>query len=162
NSYLVARPAVLYVRDVPIAWLPFLFQDTKPGRRSGILIPQFGFNDIVRPTRGYNRPVTNVGYYWAPNDYIDATVRFDWFASRFIQFDAALNFNWLARFAVGGLAVNRQVVGGGTASTHPQWNHRQAFSASTRLNFQVDYITDSRVQAGNAVDPLLSTRQITP
>ncbi|MCB9505659.1 MAG: twin-arginine translocase subunit TatC [Gemmatimonadales bacterium] len=161
NSYLVARPAVLYVRDVPIAWLPFLFQDTKPGRRSGILIPQFGFNDIVRPTRGYNRQVTNVGYYWAPNDYIDATVRFDWFASRFIQYGAALNYNWLDRFVDGGLAVNRQVESGGTASTQLQWNHRQAFSASTRLNFQVDYITDSRVQAGNAVDPLLSTRQIT-
>ena len=71
QSVLVARPAVLYVRDVPIMWLPFLFQDTKAGRRSGILIPQFGFNDIVRPSRSYNRQVTNIGYYWAPNDYLD-------------------------------------------------------------------------------------------
>ena len=49
------RPAVLYIRDVPVMWLPFLFQDTKAGRRSGILIPQFGLNDIVRPSRSYNR-----------------------------------------------------------------------------------------------------------
>lgn len=161
NSYMVARPAVLYVRDVPIAWLPFLFQDTKPGRRSGILIPQFGFNDIVRPTRGYRRQVTNIGYYWAPNDYLDATVRFDWFASRYIQYGAAVNYNWRDRFIEGGLAVNRQSEIGGASSTQIQWNHRQAFSARSRLNLQLDYITDSRIQAGNAVDPLVSTRQIT-
>ncbi len=161
NSYMVARPAVLFIRDVPVIWLPFLFQDTKPGRRSGILIPQFGFNDIVRPTRGYRRQVTNVGYYWAPNDYLDATVRFDWFASRYIQYGAAINYNWRNRFINGGLAVNRQSEIGGSSSTQIQWSHRQAFSARSQLNLQLDYITDSRIQAGNAVDPLLSTRQIT-
>ncbi len=161
NSYMVARPAVLYVADVPIVWIPFLFQDTKPGRRSGILIPQFGFNDIVRPTRGYKRQVTNVGYYWAPNDYIDATVRLDWFASRYIQYGGSFHYSWRDRFIDGGLALNRQSEIGGSSSTQLQWNHSQSFSASTRLNFQVDYMTDSRIQASNAVDPLLSTRQIT-
>jgi lipopolysaccharide assembly outer membrane protein LptD (OstA) len=69
RTQLVARPVTLYVRDVPILWLPFIFQDLRPGRHSGILIPQFGINDLVRPTRSYNRQVTNIGYYWAPNDY---------------------------------------------------------------------------------------------
>jgi lipopolysaccharide assembly outer membrane protein LptD (OstA) len=64
RTVLVARPAVLYIRDVPILWLPFIFQDARPGRRSGILVPQFGINDIVRPNGGYNRQVTNIGYYW--------------------------------------------------------------------------------------------------
>ena len=63
---LVARPVVLYVRDVPILWLPFMFQDMRPGRHSGILMPQFGFNDLVRPDRSYNRQISNIGYYWAP------------------------------------------------------------------------------------------------
>ena len=39
KNVLVARPVVLYVRDVPILWLPFIFQDVRPGRRSGILVP---------------------------------------------------------------------------------------------------------------------------
>ena len=69
KNVLIARPVVLYVRDVPILWLPFIFQDVRPGRRSGILVPQFGLNDLVRPTRTYNRQITNIGYYWAPNDY---------------------------------------------------------------------------------------------
>ncbi len=160
QSYLVARPAVLYVRDVPVAWLPFLFQDTKPGRRSGILIPQFGFNDIVRPTRGYNRQVTNIGYYWAPNDYFDATLRFDWLSSRYIQFGGELNYAWRNRFINGGLALNKQVEVEGSSSTQLMWRHQQAFSAATQMNFNINYMTNSRVVAGNAIDPLLTTQQI--
>ena len=83
---MVARPVVLYVRDVPILWLPFIFQDMRPGRHSGILIPQFGINDLVRPTPGYNRQVANLGYYWAPNDYLDFTGRLDWFSNRYVQY----------------------------------------------------------------------------
>ena len=41
KNVMVARPAVLYVRDVPILWLPFIFQDIRKGRRSGILGPEF-------------------------------------------------------------------------------------------------------------------------
>ncbi len=160
QSYLVARPAVLYVRDVPIAWLPFLFQDTKPGRRSGILIPQFGFNDIVRPTRGYNRQITNIGYYWAPNDYIGATARFDWFSSRYIQFGGELQYDWRNRFLSGAFAVNRQVEIDGGSSTQLQWTHAQRFNVSTQLQLSANYVTNTRVLSGNAVDPLLSTQQI--
>ena len=83
KTVMVARPAVLYVRDVPILWLPFVFQDARTGRRSGILIPRFGLNDIVRQNPGYNRQITNVGYYWAPNDYFDVTAKLDWFSNRY-------------------------------------------------------------------------------
>lgn len=160
QSYLVARPAVLYIRDVPVAWLPFLFQDTKPGRRSGILIPQFGFNDIVRPTRGYNRQITNIGYYWAPNDYLDATFRLDWLSSRYVQFGGEFNYAWRNRFVNGGIALNRQIEVEGSSSTQLMWQHQQAFSAASQVNFTLNYVTDSRVMAGNAIDPLLSTQQI--
>src|SRR5207244_1215088 len=50
KNVMVARPAVLYIHDVPIMWLPFIFQDVRKGRRSGILVPRFGLSDIVRPT----------------------------------------------------------------------------------------------------------------
>src|SRR5205823_1735878 len=48
KNVMVGRPAVLYIRDVPIMWLPFIFNDIRPGRRSGILVPRFGLNDLVR------------------------------------------------------------------------------------------------------------------
>src|SRR5438445_4512285 len=92
KNVMVARPAVLYVRDVPILWLPFIFQDIRPGRRSGVLIPQFGISDIIRPSRSYQRQVSNIGYYWATNDYMDVTARLDWFASRYVQFGVSTQY----------------------------------------------------------------------
>ncbi len=161
KNVLVARPVVLYVRDVPVLWLPFIFQDVRPGRRSGILIPQFGFNDLVRPTRGYNRQVTNVGYYWAPNDYMDVTARLDWFANRYVQYGISGEYRWLNRFMSGSVGVNQQrQVGGGSGLTL-RWDHRQQFSLASTLNFNVNYASNSAVIRGNAIDPLQNTQQIT-
>ncbi len=161
KNVLVARPAVLYVRDVPILWLPFIFQDARPGRRSGILIPQFGLNDIVRPTRTYNRQVTNVGYYWAPSDYFDVTARLDWYANRYTQVGLGVQYRWLDRFLNGDIAFNRQQETAGSRSTGIRWNHRQSFNLATSLNLSLNYASNSRIVGRNAVDPLLSTQQIT-
>src|SRR5467141_1555812 len=85
KSTMIARPAVLYVRDVPIMWLPFIFQDIRGGRRSGILFPHFGLNDLVRPTRRYSRHISDFGYYFALNDYIDVLFSGDAFSNRYVQ-----------------------------------------------------------------------------
>ncbi len=161
KNVLIARPVVLYVRDVPILWLPFIFQDVRPGRRSGILVPQFGLNDLVRPTRGYNRQITNIGYYWAPNDYMDLTARLDWFANRYVQYGVTGQYNWLNRFMSGSVGFNEQrQVGGGSGLTF-RWDHRQQFNLSTSLTFNVNYASSTAVIRNNAIDPLQNTQQIT-
>jgi Tat protein translocase TatC len=161
KNVLVARPVVLYVRDVPILWLPFIFQDVRPGRRSGILIPQLGLNDLVRPTRTYNRQITNIGYYWAPSDYFDFTGRLDWFANRYVQYGVSGQYRWLNRFMNGTVGVNEQrQVGGGSGLTF-RWDHQQQFSLSTTLNFNINYASNTAVIRGNAIDPLQNTQQIT-
>ena len=48
GNTLVARPAVLYISDIPVMWLPFVFQDMRPGRHSGILTPTFSFQNFIR------------------------------------------------------------------------------------------------------------------
>jgi len=161
KNVLVARPVVLYVRDVPILWLPFIFQDVRPGRRSGILVPQFGLNDLVRPTRTYNRQITNVGYYWAPNDYIDLTARLDWFANRYVQYGVAGQYRWLNRFVTGSAAFNEQRQAGGGSALTLRWDHRQEFNLSTSLNFSLNYASNNAVVRQNAIDPLQNTQQIT-
>ena len=160
KTILVARPAVLYVRDVPILWLPFIFQDGRPGRRSGILVPQFGINDIVRPSTSYSRQVTNIGYYWAPTDYFDATARFDWYASRYYQWGVGLQYRWIDRFINGSFGVNRQVQDDGAASLGVRWNHDQRFSLTSTLRFNLDYLSNTTVRNRNALDPLSNTQQI--
>jgi sec-independent protein translocase protein TatC len=161
KSVLVARPVVLYVRDVPILWLPFIFQDMRPGRHSGILIPQFGFNDLVRPTRSYNRQITNLGYYWAPNDYLDFTGRLDWYSNRYVQYGIGGQYNWLNRFLNGSVAFSEQLENEGGSATALRWDHQQTFNLSTSLSFDINYASNTRVIERNAVDPLLNTQQIT-
>ncbi|HEU4680504.1 MAG TPA: twin-arginine translocase subunit TatC [Gemmatimonadales bacterium] len=161
RSVLVARPVVLYVRDVPILWLPFIFQDMRPGRHSGILIPQFGFNDLVRPTRSYNRQITNIGYYWAPNDYLDFTGRLDWYSNRYVQFGIGGQYNWLNRFLNGSVAFSQQRETGGGSATALRWDHQQTFDLSTSLSFDINYASNTSIIERNAVDPLLNTQQIT-
>lgn len=160
QSIIVARPAVLFVRDVPVFWLPFIFQDTKRDRSSGILIPRFGFNDIVRTNRNYNRQVTNVGYYWAPNDYIDVTASLDWYANRYTQINGTLNYRWMDRFVTGSLTLRKQMESGGGSSNVLQWSHDQRFDVTTSIHFNLNYQSNSTVQLNNSFDPLASTRQI--
>src|SRR5919112_4763408 len=161
RNMLVARPVVLYVRDVPILWLPFMFQDMRPGRHSGILIPQFGFNDLVRPNRSYNRQITNLGYYWAPNDYIDLTARVDWYSNRYLQYGLGGQYSWINRFVDGSVAFSKQQQSGGGSSTTLRWDHRQTFDVSTSLNLDLNYASNTSVIQRNAIDPLLNTQQIT-
>lgn len=160
KTVLVARPAVLYVRDVPILWLPFIFQDARPGRRSGILIPQFGINDIVRPNTGYNRQITNIGYYWAPNEYFDLTARLDWYANRYTQYGIEGQYRWINRFINGNFGYSRTAENTGLRTTNLRWNHRQNFNLNTSLSLEFNYASNGSVIRRNAIDPRLSTQEI--
>jgi hypothetical protein len=132
----------------------------RPGRHSGILIPQFGINDLIRPTRGYNRQVTNLGYYWAPNDYLDFTGRLDWFANRYVQYGVTGQYRWLNRDITGTIGFNQQRQVGGGSGLALRWDHRQTFDLSTSLNLNFNYASNTRVIRQNAIDPLQNTQQI--
>jgi len=62
---VTARPVVLNMGEVPVAILPLMVSPMKSGRRSGLLIPKFGGDQ----SQGFF--MNNVGYYLAPNDYMD-------------------------------------------------------------------------------------------
>jgi hypothetical protein len=162
NTIIVARPAVLYVRDVPVLWLPFIFQDVRPGRRSGILVPRFGFNDLVRPNEGYRRHVSNIGYYFAISRYLDFQTSLDWFDGNYLGVNGQFRYRWLNRFLSGGVSASWIFEDGledqpGGRSMRLQWNHLQSFNQRTRLTAAVDYATSARVVQQNSVDPFLQT-----
>src|SRR5438034_10644571 len=161
KNVMVARPAVLYIPDVPILWLPFIFQDGRKGRRSGILVPRFGLNDIVRPVRSYQRHVLNVGYYLAINDYLDFLVSADWYAARYLSLRAKSSYRWLDRFIDGGISFERygllDVPG---SSIRLGWQHRQRFSSRTRFSASVDYASNTSVIQTNTVNPFLATASL--
>jgi len=161
GTVMVARPAVLYVRDVPVLWLPFVFQDGRPGRHSGILVPRIGISDVVRPTSSYKRQITNIGYYWAASDYFDLTARFDWLDQRYSTLGLLGQYRWNDRFVTGSFGLSRQWESGGGRSTGILWDHHQVFSLNSSLNLSLNYLTNSSIVKTNAVDPLLTTQQIT-
>jgi sec-independent protein translocase protein TatC len=153
KNVMVARPAVLYVRDVPILWLPFIFQDIRPGRRSGMLVPRFGLNDLVRPTRGYRRHVSNIGYYFVLNDYVDVLASADWFSGTSFSARGEMRYRWLNRFVQGGLSYARLTQLDATAhSNQIVWNHNQSFNSHTRFAASVSYATSARVVQRNTID----------
>lgn len=68
NDKAIARSVTFRIGPVPLFWLPFYVFPLQQGRRSGILTPSLGNNS----RDGF--AVSNLGYYWAPSEYWDATV----------------------------------------------------------------------------------------
>jgi sec-independent protein translocase protein TatC len=160
EDVLVARPVVLYIRDVPIAWLPFIFQDLRPGRHSGLLIPQIGLADIVRTSNGYDRQIANIGYYWATNDYMDVTFRLDWFSGQYVRYGVQTGYRVLNRFLNGSFSIDKQDQVGGGGNLALSWNHQQRFSLRSSLTLSLNYQSNTQVGFDNAIDPLQTTQGI--
>lgn len=157
KNVMVARPAVLYVRDVPVMWLPFMFQDIRPGRRSGVLTPRFGLNDIVRTSRSYKRHVSNVGYYWALNDYVDVQASTDWYDDRYVAVEVASGYRWIDRFVGGGISYRySSEIGQGSHSHQIGWSHAQRFDARTSLNATVNYASNTRTIQDVTINPAIA------
>jgi len=153
---LVARPAVMYIRDIPVMWLPFVFQDIRSGRRSGILPPRFGVSDIVRNNPNYRRHVENVGYYFALNDYMDATTWLDWRSASggdaldpgWYKANLEWKYTWLTRFLSGRLASSYQQTGNDQKNVAVSWGHQQRFGQRT-FSSDINYVSSTRLQRQN-------------
>jgi len=160
GSWLVARNVTLNFADVPVLWLPFIFQSTETGRRSGILAPRFGVNDIVRTSRGHARRLSNVGFFWAINDYSDATVALDWWSDNFTSVTGGFRYRITQKFLDGRANVRRywRVDGGRELSfdTGHSWqvDERTAVRASAR------YASSSQFVRENSFDPREITQSI--
>jgi hypothetical protein len=161
KDVMVARPAVLYIGDVPVFWLPFVFQDLRSGRRSGIIPPRFGVSDIVRNSPQYRRTIEDLGYYFALSDYYDAQVALDWRSGAgaipgdpgWIRWKASLDYRWLNRFLSGGLDVSSLKQGDGLRNQTYSWSHDQQFSKRSRLTMNLNYASSTTLQRRNTFNP---------
>ncbi len=157
---MVARNVLLYFGDVGVFWLPFIAQSTATERRSGLLPLQFSVNDIVRTSGGYARRISNIGYYWAINDYADAEVALDWWSGNYTGIDGALNYSWARQFLEGGLHFRQfwRVEGGSELAVNTQ--HRWELSERTRMNASFAYASSSDFVRRNSLDPREVTQSI--
>lgn len=162
NSVIVARPAIFYVQDVPVFWLPFIFQDIRTGRRSGIITPRVGFSEVVRNSPTYRRTIENLGYYFALTDYVDAQVSLDWRSRAretaqdpgWLRTNGEFRYRWLDRFLSGSVALSRNTLSSGSQNTAVSWNHTQEFSSRTRFSTNLNYVTNTQVQRQTVINPM--------
>ncbi|HET7622603.1 MAG TPA: putative LPS assembly protein LptD [Gemmatimonadaceae bacterium] len=151
KTLLVARPAVLYISDIPVMWLPFIFQDMRSGRRSGILPPRFGISDIVRASPRYSRSIENLGYYFAINDYMDATISFDWRSGNgntqgdlgWSRYNGQWRYRWMDRFLSGDVRASYSSFSAGNSAFNLSWSHQQQFSRKSSLNASINYSSNT-------------------
>ena len=169
KNIMVARPAVLYIGEVPIMWLPFIFQDMRSGRRSGVLTPRFGLSELFRNSPTYRRHVENVGYYFALSDYMDAEFALDWRSGArsslgdpgWVRLNGEMQYRWLDRFVTGRIGVFRHSLFDGTTNTGVSWQHSQAFSDATHLSANINYVTNTFVQRTTSFNPTTVLASIT-
>ena len=161
KNLLVARPAVLYIGEVPVMWLPFIFQDMRSGRRSGILTPRFGVSELFRNSPSYRRHAENLGYYFALSEYMDGQVSMDWRSGSrptdgdpgWVRFNGEWRYRWLDRFLTGRLATTHHSQRDGTTNTAVSLFHSQDFSQSTHFAANLNYVTNTTIQRRTTFDP---------
>ena len=161
SNTLVARPAILYIKDIPVMWLPFMFSDMRPGRHSGVLTPRFGISDIIRNNPSYRRNVENIGYFLSINDYMDASAWMDWRSSAgaaegdpgWTRFNGEWRYNWLDRFLSGNIASSYTTQRDGRTNLALSWGHQQSFTRDRRFRADVNYVTSTTLQRQNTFNP---------
>lgn len=113
NDKAVARPAVFDIADVPVAALPYFIFPIERKRTSGLLTPSFGGN----PGRGGY--LDNVGYYYAPNDYVDMVGAFR--VEEFNEFLLRASSRYNLRYRLNGSLGARYNLGGDFRGRTSSW-----------------------------------------
>ena len=157
---MVARNVVLYFADVGVFWLPFIAQSTATERRSGLLPVQFSVNDIVRTSGGYARRVSNIGYYWAINDYADAEVALDWWSGNSTGVAGALRYTWKRQFLDGSVDYRHFWKTEGGSELVINTRHRWEASERTRMQASFAYASSNDFVRRNSFDPREVTQSI--
>ena len=161
NDVMIARDVTLRFEDVPVFWLPWLVQSMKEDRHSGLLMPQFGANDIVRNQSGYNRHISNLGFYWAINDYMSGRVSYEWFSGNWSAVTGGFSYRWLRQFLNGGVTFTRYWRETGsqdlTIATSNSWQPDEV----TRISLNGNYASSSDFVKRNSFSPRELNRNVT-
>ena len=160
SGMLIARNVYLHFGEVPVLWLPFLAQSTEQGRRSGLLPVRFSVNDIVRTSESYSRRVSNIGYYWAINDYADAQVGFDWWSGNYTAITGGLQYRWQRQFQDGRAQFRQFWREDGGSELAFDANFGWEISERTQMRLSARYASSSSFVRQNSFDPREVTQSI--
>ena len=160
ESVLVGRDVRLYFEDVPVMRLPFIVQSLAEGRQSGILTPRFSVNDVIRGSSGYKRRISNLGFYWAINDYLDATTAVDWFSDNFVSLSGSAQYNLAKKFLSGSLTARRYWGVDGSTKLAFDTRHDWEVDERTQIRMAGSFASDTDFVRQNSFDPTEVTQSI--
>lgn len=160
GSYVVSGPAHLVIADVPLPLVvPFGFFPFNSQYSSGLLMPSF----VDEMSRGLG--LTNGGYYFAFNDYVDLELRADIFTKGSWRVNATSSYIKRYKYS-GSLGIDYQVYVMGEAdmpdyakqkNLQISWSHRQDAKAnpyrtlSANVNFSTSGYNQNNLH--NNYDP---------
>ena len=147
---VIAKPVVLYLFDVPLLGLPFaVFPNKAGGRRTGLIMPSYG------ESRRDGQFLKDLGYFWAINDYADATMLMDFSdklgitASGRIRYNVRYKYNGNIFSTYYREVLDRDIQNLLTDQTSLKWKlrwiHRQTIDPTRRLNINFDYVSNPRI-----------------
>jgi lipopolysaccharide assembly outer membrane protein LptD (OstA) len=156
DDKVIVKPVVLRVRGMPVFWLPFYMFPIKKGRHSGILVPrvEFGFDNA----RG--RFVRNIGYYWAPNDYMDLSLWGDYYEKdRWILY---LSSRYKLRYVLSGAfdASFTQELDTDNRRWDLEGVHQQDIGEDGKLVVRADFVSDEKYRTDTSENLEKSLRRI--
>ncbi len=162
KSSVSAAPIYLYIMDVPVFVIPFGVFPAQSGRRSGFITPTFGES----ADRG--RFLTNLGYYWAINDYMDLATTADWYTKGGWKLDADLAYNLRYRFS-GAINASTSYTYSGERDDPQRTEqrdyrlfvrHSQEIDPTSRIDVNFNYMTGQYYQATSLDFDQLLTQNI--
>ncbi len=149
RSSVSAAPIYLYIMDVPVFVIPFAIFPAQSGRRSGFIAPTFG-ESVQR-----GRFLTNIGYYWAINDYMDVSTTADWYTKGGWKLDANLRYNLRYKFS-GAINASTSYTYSGERDDPQRTEqrdyrifvrHSQEIDPTSRLDVNFNYMTGEYYRA---------------
>ncbi len=167
NDRIISGPLMFVVDRFPLPIvLPFGFFPNKPGKRSGLILPQYG-EDLER---GFF--LKGLGFYWAVNDFLAIKMISDIYTRGGYQFGLSVDYN--ARYKLNGaLDVSYSLKKTGEKyeevpnkqrikDFYVSWNHAQNISPSTKLSGNVkigssDYLKNNSYNTQEAVQAKLNS-----
>lgn len=136
---VVAKPIVMYISGIPVAYLPFVFFPNKGGRHSGILIPRYG------QSAREGRYLQGLGYYWAPSNYFDVTTKFNYYDRSGWMADSRLRYNKRYELDgnISGSITKKTPIG---SSEQNRWDlriyHNQTINPTLKLRVNGNFVSD--------------------
>ena len=146
---IITKPLFLYIFDIPVMALPFaILPSTSGGRQSGWIMPSFG----VSKSKGTY--FQKLGYYWAPNDFLDSKILIDFYDQDRIELNSI--FKYIKRYKYNGNLsstfkrklngsndINDLFTNKSIQNFDIKWVHNHQIDNTQNLNVNWVYVTSS-------------------